>query len=188
MAVALAACTGAGVVSPPRSLALDAAVSVKKQVAWVYHDGTFSWPGDYSYPNPGKNIFIDYRDASGRPLTGAYDISVTERDGAFGAWQPYAPNDSFLTAGYTSLVFALKPTVADQIWSCQFLYVDDKPVGISVDVGAYGPAAVPGRWGRYVIPLSKLGVANANIYKFAIQDQTGRKNDRWYIDDVGFAP
>lgn len=153
---------------------------------WVYNAGKFFWPGDYSYPYPGKNIFIDYADTAGRPLNGAYDISVKQVDGSWGAWQPYATADNFATTGYESLRFALKPTVANQTWSCQFLYVGDVPVGISVNVTDYGPAPQPGKWAVYTIPLAKLGVARSDIYKFAIQDQTGLEDNLWYVDGVGF--
>jgi hypothetical protein len=154
--------------------------------SWVYYDGKFEWPGDYSYPNPGQNIFIDYADTAGRPLNGGRDISVTEAAGKWGAWQPYATGDDFDTRGYKGLHFALKATAAGQVWSCQFLYVGDVPVGISVNVTDYGPAPVPGKWTAYTIPLGKLGIANTDIYKFAIQDQTGLENNCWYVDDVGF--
>src|SRR5262249_5656037 len=51
-------------------------------IAWVYHDGTFNWGGDYSF-----NADINYSDAAGAPLTGPFDIAVTI-NGAYGAWQP----------------------------------------------------------------------------------------------------
>jgi hypothetical protein len=169
------ALTFSPVVSPPATL--DAP---------VYDGGKFYWAGDYSYPNPGTNILINYADVLGEPLSGACDISVQLVNGTWGAWQPYAPGDSFGTAGYSHFCFSLRPTQALQKWSTQFLYVGDKPVGISVDVSKYGPAPQLGVWGNYKIPLSDLGIANAFIYKFAIQDQTGLANNTWYVDNVGF--
>ena len=32
---------------------------------WVYHDGVFAWPGDYSFV-----AVPDYRDKTGQPLSG----------------------------------------------------------------------------------------------------------------------
>ncbi|HUN92072.1 MAG TPA: cellulase family glycosylhydrolase [Burkholderiaceae bacterium] len=148
--------------------------------SWVYYNGAFNWPGDYSYaatPN--------YADSTGAPLSGSKDILVTLTS-AWGAWQPYAANWSFDSTPYTKLTFALKPTVANQRWSIQFIKVGDVPVGISLNVANYGPAPVVGQWAVYTIPLSDLGVLGTSIYKFAIQDQTGLSSNAWYVDNVGF--
>jgi hypothetical protein len=150
--------------------------------SWVYYNGVFDWPGDYSFvasPN--------YADTSGAPLSGPHDIKVTLTS-AWGGWLPYAKNWSFNSAGYTKLTFALKPTVANQKWTIYFVKVGDIPVGISVDASKYGPAPVVGKWATYTVPLSDLGVLGTMIYKFCIQDQTGLSNVSWYVDNVGFEP
>jgi hypothetical protein len=150
--------------------------------SWVYYNGVFDWPGDYSFvasPN--------YADTSGVPLSGPHDIKVTLTS-AWGGWLPYAKNWSFNSAGYTKLTFALKPTVANQKWNIYFVKVGDIPVGISVDASKYGPAPVVGKWATYTIPLSDLGVLGTMIYKFCIQDQTGLSDVSWYVDNVGFVP
>jgi hypothetical protein len=150
------------------------------QVFWVYHNGEFNWPGDYSFvatPN--------YRDTSGLPLSGKYDVKVTVTS-PWGGWQPYATNWVFDTTPYTYLRFALKPTVANQRAQVYFMLVGDKPVGVDVDPFKYGPAPVVGQWGVYTIPLADIGVAKIKIYKFAIQDQTGLGNNVFYVDDVAF--
>jgi hypothetical protein len=150
--------------------------------SWVYYNGMFDWPGDYSYA-----LTPDYKDTSGAPLSGPYDVKVT-LDSAWGGWLPYALNWDFNSNGYTKLTFALKPTVANQQWHVYFVKVGDIPVGIYLNVTDYGPAPVPGKWATYTVPLSDLGVLNTSIYKFCIQDQTGLSNNTWYIDNVGFAP
>jgi hypothetical protein len=150
--------------------------------SWVYYDGVFDWPGDYSFV-----ATPDYADASGGPLSGPYDIKVT-LEGAWGGWLPYAKNWDFNSAGYTKLTFALKPTVANQVWQVYFVKVGDVPVGIYLDVTKYGPAPVPGKWATYTVPLSDLGVLGTSIYKFCIQDLTGLSRNTWYVDNVGFAP
>lgn len=150
--------------------------------SWVYYDGVFDWPGDYSYV-----ATPDYSDTSGNPLTGPYDIRIT-LDGAWGGWLPYAKNWDFDSKGYTKLTFALKPTVANQVWHVYFVKVGDVPVGIYLDVAQYGPAPVPGKWATYTVPLADLGVLGTDIYKFCIQDQTGLSRNTWYVDNVGFAP
>ena len=146
----------------------------------VYHDGKFAWPGDYSFV-----ATPDYRDTSGAPASGKYDIKVT-LTAAWGGWQPFATNWVFDTTPYNFLRFAFKPTVANQQAQVYFMLVGDKPVGIGVDPFKYGPAPVPGQWGVYNIPLADIGVAKTKIYKFAIQDKTGIKNNVFYVNDVAF--
>ena len=150
--------------------------------SWVYYNGVFDWPGDYSYA-----LTPDYKDTSGGPLSGPYDIKVT-LDSSWGGWLPYALNWDFNSSGYTKLTFALKPTVANQQWHVYFVKVGDVPVGIYLNVTDYGPAPVPGKWATYTVPLSDLGVLGTSIYKFCIQDQSGLSSNTWYIDNVGFAP
>jgi hypothetical protein len=150
------------------------------RVFWVYRDGEFAWPGDYSFV-----ATPDYRDKSGAPLSGKYDIKLTLRS-KWGGWQPFAPNGVFDTGPYAYLRFALKPTEAHQTAQVYVMLAGDKPVGTSVDPFKYGPAPVPGQWNVYTIPLTDLGVARTKIYKFAIQDQTGRPDNVFYLDDVAF--
>jgi hypothetical protein len=147
--------------------------------SWVYYNGVFDWPGDYSFA-----ASPDYTDTSGAPLSGAHDIKVTSS--SWGGWLPYALNWKFNAAPYTSLTFSLKPTRSDQTWQVYFVKVGDIPVGIAIDVAQYGPQPVAGQWGTYTVPLAALGVAGTSIYKFAIQDQTGANDNTWYIDNVGF--
>jgi len=150
------------------------------RVFWVYHDGEFAWPGDYSYV-----ATPDYRDRSGVPLSGKYDIKVTLTS-KWGGWQPFATNWVFDTAPYNYLRFALKPTQPNQTAQVYFMLVGDKPVGTTVNPFKYGPAPVVGQWNVYTIPLADIGVAKTKIYKFAIQDQTGLPNNVFYVDDVAF--
>jgi hypothetical protein len=149
---------------------------------WVYYNGAFAWPGDYSF-----NAAVNYKDTSAGPLSGVYDIAVNV-NGAYGAFQPYATNWAFDSSPYTKLTFALKPTVANQQWQIYFMKVGDVPVGITLNVLNYGPAPVVGQWSVYTIPMADLGVLGTSIYKFAIQDQTGLSNNVWYVDNIGFLP
>jgi aryl-phospho-beta-D-glucosidase BglC (GH1 family) len=165
---------------------------------WVYRNGVFSWGGDYS-----SNATPNYKSTAGNPETGSYDISVAVT-GAWGLWQPYAggtvPTWDFNAAGYNYLTLDLKPTVTGQVWHLYFMQVGDKliigPNGGAevVDVSKYGPAPVVGKWATYKIPLSAVltqhstgsAVLVTGVYKFAIQDQTGRSRNTWYVDNVGF--
>ena len=150
--------------------------------SWVYYNGTYDWPLDYSF-----DVNVDYADTSGAPLSGPHDIKVTLTS-AWGGWLPIAQNWDFNSAPYTKLTFALKPTVANQKWDVYFVRVGDVPVGIYIDPTQYGPAPVVGKWATYTIPLSALGVQGDPIYKFCIHDETGLGSNTWYVDNVGFAP
>jgi hypothetical protein len=149
---------------------------------WVYHDGHFHWPGDYSFAAK-----ADYSDKEGGPLSGRYDIKVVVT-GKWGGFLPFATNWDFDLSGYEYLTFAFKPTVPNQTAQVFFEKVGDVPTGKAVNPFQYGPAPVVGQWATYKIPLSELGVSAIHIYKFAIQDQTGLPNNLFYLDDIGFLP
>jgi hypothetical protein len=174
-------CTGAGGTTRA-SVQVTVNPSTSASTSWVYHNGLFDWPGDYSF-----DAVPGYQDTSGHPLSGLYDIKVTITS-PWGGWLPYAQNWDFNSKPYTKLTFALKPTVANQQWHVYFVKVGDVPVGISVEPAQYGPAPVAGKWATYTIPLADLGVLGAPIYKFAIQDETGLATNVWYVDNVGFVP
>jgi hypothetical protein len=152
----------------------------------VYNQGVFNWQGDYSW-----GVKVDYRDKSGAPLQGPYDIAVS----GIGGFQPFAFHYDFDPSPYRFLVFSLKPTLADQQWDSAFYAVGDVRTGVLVNVLNYGPPPVAGQWTTYRIPLGAGGYeipAGTRIYKFMIQDQTadqegsGHKTNRWYIDDIYF--
>jgi hypothetical protein len=153
---------------------------------WVYYNGTFNWGGDYSFV-----ATANYNDKSGVPLSGSYDIAVTVT-GAYGGFLPFAggtvPLWNFDASPYSYLIFAFKPTVANQAAQVFFVKVGDIPVGVVVDPfnGQYGPKPQAGVWGTYRIPLSDLGVKGTSVYKFAIQDQTGLGHNVFYVDNIGF--
>jgi hypothetical protein len=162
---------------------------------WGYNAGQWTWAGDYS-----SNAVANYHDTQGGPLSGSTDIAV-QVVGAWGLWQPYMCQDahapmpectglwSYSTAGMTKLTFSLKPTVADQQWSVYFMGVGDKNLNCAKNVLSYGPAPVVGKWATYTVALSALCVGGGiDIYKFAIQDQTGLGSNTWYVDNVGFTP
>ena len=175
-------CTGACGTAQSAVTITVGSSGVPPGTSWVYSDGDFDGPGDYSYV-----AVPDYRDTSGEPLSGPYDIKIT-LTAAYGGWLPYAQNWDFNSQGYTKLTFALKPTVPNQQWTVYFVKVGDIPVGIYLNVLNYGPAPVVGQWNTYTVPLADLGVLGQSVYKFCIQDKTGLANNVWYADNVGFAP
>jgi hypothetical protein len=187
LVLALAACGDAPVAATGRSDAGATASNPQAprtsavRTSWVYHDGRFLWPGDYSFAAK-----PDYGDKQGGPLSGRYDIKVvTERWGGF---LPFAPNWDFDLRPYAYLTFALKPTVSNQVAQVFFEKVGDVQTGKVLNPFLYGPAPVAGQWGTYKIPLADFGVAGIHIYKFAIQDQTGLPSNVFYLDDIGFLP
>jgi hypothetical protein len=151
---------------------------------WVYHQGVFNWGGDYSFA-----ATADYKDTSGEPEDGAYDIKVSVTS-AWGGFQPYAggtvPTWDFNDAGYNYLEMDLKPTVDDESYSCLFHKVGDIAIGNGVTIEDYGPKPTKGVWSHYKIPLADVGVENTPVYKFFIQDKTGLATNTFYVDDIGF--
>lgn len=156
----------------------------------VYADGAFHWPGDYSYAAK-----INYRDTTGRPAAGTYDLSVS-LTAAWGAWQPFGPNWDFDITPYKYLQFDLKPTADGQKWDCFALMVGDKNImdsagkQVTVDINKYGPAPQAGVWATYKIPLAELmthkGELLKAMYKFDIHDQTGSPTNVFYVNNVKF--
>jgi hypothetical protein len=164
--------TAAPVVTPPPS----------SSTSWVYSAGTFNWAGDWSF-----SASANYKDTSGGGIP--YDIAI-KVTGQYGGWQPYAPNKSFDLTPYSALTFALKPTQPNQQLQVYFMKVGDVPVGTPVNPlqGKYGPAPQVGVWTTYKIPLADFGVTGITILKFAIQDETGKASNTFYLTDVGFMP
>lgn len=150
--------------------------------SWVYHNGQFLWPGDWSF-----SAEPNYKDTAGAAASG-YDIALTLK-GQWGGWLPYAPGQSFNLTPYTAITFALKPASAGAKAQIYFVKAGDDPVGNAVDPfsGQYGPTPTLGQWNTYRIPLSAFGVSGVTILKFSIQDQSGRASGTaFYLNDVGF--
>jgi len=150
--------------------------------SWVYHNGTFYWPGDWSWS--GK---ANYKDTAGQPRSGSFDIAFTLL-GQWGGWQPYAPNRSFSLSPYKYLIISIKTTVPSQPVHIFFEAANDTPIGTWLDPvqAGFGPSPVVGQWTSFKIPLSAFGVSGATILKFGVQDDSGGSNNTFYIDDVGF--
>ncbi len=111
------------------STSTAAGVEPATRTLWVYHNGKFNWRGDWSF-----SATPNYKDKSGAPLTGAYDIAVTGKP--WGGWQPYidanCQNDArlcFNTLPYTYLIFSAKPTVAKQVFAVGFMASGDTADG-----------------------------------------------------------
>jgi hypothetical protein len=155
-------------------------------VFWVYHNGVFAWAGDYSW-----NASINYKDTSGGPTSGPYDIavSITARWGGF---QPFAANAAFDTRPYKYLVFSLKPTNPNQVIGMGVDANNDVPDGVQIGIVVgpsttkYGPVPVVGQWGTYKVPLADFALTNPLILKFALGDGLGANSNLFYVDDIAF--
>lgn len=184
--------TPAPVVTPPAAGML-----------WVYHNGTFNWPGDFSW-----NVSVNYKDtagiAKGDTVSGPTDIAI-KVIAANGGWQPYGMANPtaapFDTSKYKYLQYCTKPTIDGQVFGTGFAAnndVGDGPNGVSImaEVGrtgaatwnpAWGPLPKKGIWGCYKIPLSYFQLNNPLILKFSIADGSGLQTNVFYVDDVGFS-
>lgn len=163
-------------------------------VLWIYHNGTFSWPGDYSW-----NVNVNYKDtgglAVGDQVSGPTDIAVNVI-GPWGGFQPYAfpPGGTpFDTRAYKYLRYCTKPTQVNETHGTGFDADNDVPDGNPIPVVAgpgvtkYGPVPTVGKWGCYRIPLADFNLTNPLILKFNITDGTGNVPNLFYVDDVGFS-
>jgi hypothetical protein len=149
---------------------------------WVYHHGEFYWAGDYSW-----EATINFHDKAGEPVEGHHDIAVTIT-GRWGGFQPWVQGKNLDVSPYKYLVYSLKPTSPNQVWSTGFEAYNDVPDGKLLNIVGppYGPVPVVGKWGTYKIPLSDFALTNMHIQKFTIADGTGLTSNLYYVDNVGF--
>jgi len=130
-------------------------------------------------------------------MDGAYDIAVTIVS-PWGGFQPFAfpyGGTPFDTTPYKYLIYSVKPTMPNQVFSTGVDANNDVPDGTPINVvgvpggppvTTYGPTPVVGKWGSYKIPISAFGLTNPLILKFSIADGTGNPTNLYYVDDVGF--
>jgi hypothetical protein len=156
---------------------------------WIYHNGVFYWPGDWS-----ASAKPNYKDTAGVPIEGRYDIGITST--IYGLWQPYVNGYCqtkrslcFDTRPYKYLIFSIKPTVANQTIQVGFMSSGDRPDGPVILASSYcssGADPPVGQWASCKMPLSVFKLTDTTVLKFWIQDETGLSNNHWYIDNVGF--
>jgi hypothetical protein len=191
--VALSGPTGGATLSSPSSAGVTIAgslVVVPAGTLWVYYNGAMNWGGDWSFA-----ASANYKDTSGGPIEGAYDIEITGEQ--WGGWQPYVSGNCqssiascFVTTPYKYLIFSAKPTVANQIFGSAVLSAGDTPDGNFLqNLSAYcsgGSNPPVGQWESCKVPLSAYSLTDLTILKFSISDQTGLSSNHYYLDNVGF--
>lgn len=182
------------------SLAATSAPAFATGTSWIYRDGVFNWPGDWS----GGIVKLNYESKVGDP--GSTDLSV-KVEGPWGYWLPYCPQNGPVVNGYhvptcdvspySSITMQLKATIPNQKWSLSvFKYTisngvlkDDTMVGKVDDLTPFGGHAIVGQFVTYTVPLADLGAYGLKtMYKMLLQDQTGKTGQTWYVDNVGFEP
>jgi hypothetical protein len=188
--VALSSPVGGATLSSPDSASVTITGSASGSTTWVYYNGVFNWPGDWSW-----DATINYKDIAGAPVEGPYDIAVLITAGTTGGWQPYINSSCqqnislcFDTTPYKYLLFSLKPTVAGPLWAAHFESAGDTPDGSVANISSYAlTAGCPAllQWCSYKIPLSAFALTDTTILKFSIQDQSGAA--LFYVDNVGFS-
>lgn len=181
----------------PSSAPAGSCAAVSKKYS-VYSNGVLgggdgNWVGDFDNSPTEAN----YRDTTGAPATGTYDLKFTGNQ-QWPIWMPYAndPPKSFPMAGYTSIQFDLKPTSSNQPFSFYFVPAGDEasPSSCTVNLpnAAYSGPFVAGQWVHVTIALGVLCVTNpaifpgANVYKFGMQEQSGKNGAVWYENNVTF--
>jgi hypothetical protein len=162
----------------------------------IYSNGKYNWPGDYN-----SNATSEYNhvgDAQS-PHTSCLKLTVTA---PWGEWLPYSSahgpylDVSTACAGKpaTRLQFRLKATQANQVVSLYCIGAGDvpPPPGVPGYVSLAGVFPV-GVWVTQTVLLAQCGVgpglfSGDLLYKFGVQDKTGRASNILYIDDVMLLP
>lgn len=166
--------------------------------SWIYRDGVFHWPGDWTK----EFAKLNYHDTDGDP--GTEDLSVRVNL-PWGYWLPYCPQvgpdingykvPSCDLTPYSGITLQLKATIANQKWSMTiFKYnivggklIDDTVVGGVNDLTPYGGPAEVGQFVTYTVPLSDMHASGLKtMYKFMLQDETGKSGQTWYVNKVAF--
>jgi len=184
--------TGGATLGSPTTANVTITGSSVGATAWVFYNGVLNWGGDWSW----QVTSINYKDTAGAPLSGSYDVAVSNLQS--GGWQPFVNSNCqqnlslcFNASPYKYLMFSLKPTRANQSWASGFMSSGDTPDGIMIqNIAQYcsgGSNPAVGQWESCKIPLSAYGLTDLTILKFAIQDVTGASSNLWYVDNVGFS-
>lgn len=151
-------------------------------ITWMYLNGTKTLAGDFTPQGESTN----YQNATTAGFQGHTDDILISSSVSWGCFIPYwAANYKLPNPGYTKLLLSLKPSITGDTFGIHGERVGDSPLA-SIELMNYGPAAVKGVWGSYVIPLKDLGVlGDATLYKVVLCTHTSGPN-AWELDAIGF--
>lgn len=173
---------------------------------WVYKNGVMSWgcAGNYDWSSAATPSYQDTK--GGAPNGETTDVAVTIT-GGFGEWQPHYDCNTVAVmdvSAYANIVMLLKPTVANQHWQMYTMKVTNIVTGgdtalpascVISDIAKFsyptaGVIPAAGSWQAYKVPLSAICIGNGLaggdvLYKLAIQDETGKSSNTWYVEDLG---
>jgi hypothetical protein len=158
----------------------------------VLGGGDGNWVADFDNSASEAN----YKDTTGAPQTGTYDLKFTGNQ-TYPIWLPYSnnPPKSFPMAGYTQMVFDLKVTIANDPFNLEMIPAGDETCPtvtcvVQLPNTAYGAATFQaGVWYHITIPLASVGVPGfpgGAIYKFGLQEDSGKIGVVFYVNNVRF--
>src|SRR5690606_27951111 len=93
----------------------------------------------------------------------------------------------FTTAPYTWLEFAIRTSQSSLPDIRVALYDSGGRLIKQVDPRPYANE-VGGGWHKVSIPLSVLGAANTTVTRVQLQEDSGRAQKTFYLDNIRFAP
>jgi hypothetical protein len=152
------------------------------KTTWMYLNGVKTLAGDFTAQGETTN----YAHATSAGYNGGTkDILITSSV-PWGYFLPYwAANYQLPNPGWTTLIFAIKPSLATSTFSMHAERVGDNPLA-TIALAGYCGAFAAGKWTSCTVPLSALGVAgDKTLYKVLFQTSTAGP-DSWEMDAIGF--
>lgn len=185
--VAISSPTGGATLSNPSTatatISGSGTTTAPSGVTWMYLNGVKTLAGDFT----GSGEATNYENSTTSGYNGGTkDILITSSV-PYGYFIPYcAANYNLPNPGYKNLLLSIKPSITGDTFGIHAEKTGDVDPNCHIEVMKYGPAAVKGVWGSYVIPLTDLCIAgDASLYKVVLATHTGSA-DSWEIDAIGF--
>lgn len=138
--------------------------------AVIYNDALSNTWQNWSW-----NASVDFN-ASDAPKTGTKAIAAT-----LNAWGGlYLHTDQSINAADAeSFVVSVKPTLENSNFNVILYDENNNLIGSPQPLTTFGPAPAVNVWSEYIIPVP----ANRSLKGIAIQDNTGKSNNKVYFDD-----
>ncbi len=155
---------------------------------WIYHDGSFNWEGDFSWPGgrtvppavPGVAIETDWFDESVPALSGPGCVGIVLPGP--GNFAPVLGKTVDVVAlGYKYWTVAIRPGYDKPNFTITFETVHDVIVTKKVPLSKYG-TFTKGQWATINIPISDFGLQRP-VYKMLLE---AGEAGSWHVDNLGF--